>query len=89
MKDGELVPEMVKVGSAVVTVAGVVLSVFGLSVKALGVRFSANDNVVVAPGVVKVPEMFAFPGESPQSPELGTFTQRVCTVVALVTAVGP
>jgi hypothetical protein len=77
MKDGALVPEIVKVGSAVVTVSGVVESVFGDRVKALGVRFIEKLKLEVRVGVVRSPVIVAFPGESPQVPELGVFTQRV------------
>jgi hypothetical protein len=86
MKDGELVPEIAKVGSTVVTVFGVVDSVLGLRVKALGVRFITNDRVVVTVPSVKPPVIVALPGESPQRPELATFTHRVCTVSPLTTA---
>ena len=88
LKDGELVPAIVNVGSAVVTVLGVVVSVFGTSENALGVRFIVKLKVVVSPlDDVRVPVIVALPGASPHKPELGTFTQRVWTVVpgALVT----
>jgi hypothetical protein len=77
MNDGELVPAIVKVGSAVVTVFGVVLSTLGARVNALGVRFITRVSVVVAVGVVRSPVIVALPAESPQRPELATLTQRV------------
>jgi hypothetical protein len=89
MKEEELVPAMVKVGLVVVTVAGVVVSTLGARVKALGVRFITRLKLDVADGVVREPVIVALPAESPQRPELATLTQRVWTVVVLVTAVGP
>jgi hypothetical protein len=89
MNEGASVPAMVKVGSAVVTVLGVVLSVLGTKVIAFGVRSIVNEKVVVSPlDDVRVPVMVALPGLSPQVPDEGTLTQRVRTLVpgALVTA---
>jgi hypothetical protein len=84
---GELMPATVNEGLVLVTVFGVVLSVAGERVKALGTLSSVRVKVLVLVPSVRVPVITAASAASPQRPEPDTFFQRVVIAAPLVTGV--
>jgi hypothetical protein len=84
---GALIPATVNVGLALVTVFGVVVSVAGKNVNAVGTLSRRREKVLVFVPSVRVPVIVVASAASPQRPEPDTSFQRVVTVAPLVTGV--